>query len=266
MEKLSRRQFLKLGALTAGLATLAGCSSANATQALGGGTYQRPANELQAKEWGMFIDMSKISEGDIAAMRRACHEAHNVPDIPVERHEIKWIWSEPYENLFLEDIHHNLSEESRKKPYVTLCNHCEKPICVKVCPTQATFSNAQGIVMMDMHRCIGCRNCMAACPYGSRSFNFMDPRPHIAELNPDYPTRSKGVVEKCDLCSERLAKGEMPICAEMSNGGIVVGDVSDPNSEISQLIASNMTLVRRPGLGTAPKVYYKVNLEGEGAQ
>lgn len=261
MENISRRQFLKLSALAAGMVTLAGCG-AGGTKAMGGGTYKRPAGELQAKEWGMFIDMEKISESDIDAMQRACHKAHNVPNIPVKKNEVKWIWKENFENLFIDDVHVGLSKKYREKPFVTLCNHCAKPICVKVCPTQATFTNSQGIVMMDMHRCIGCRNCMAACPYGSRSFNFMDPRPYIDELNPTYPTRSKGVVEKCDLCSEHLAAGEQPVCAAMSKGGIVVGDLADPSSEINQLIAENMTLVRRPNVGTEPKVYYKVSLKG----
>lgn len=261
---LSRRQFLKLGAATAGLATLAGCGAGGA-KAIGGGNYQRPAGELKAKEWGMLIDMSKISENDIKNMQAACHKAHNVPNVPNTKDEVKWIWGEPFENLFLDENHKNMAKTMKEKQFVTLCNHCEKPICVKVCPTQATFSNSQGIVMMDMHRCIGCRNCMAACPYGSRSFNFVDPRQYIEEVNPEYPTRSKGVVEKCDLCSERLAKGQQPICAELSNGGIIVGDLSDPNSEINKLIGESMTMVRRPNLGTEPKVYYKVNLKEEGA-
>lgn len=265
MENLSRRQFLKLGALTTGLAALSGCiGSPGPGNAYGPGDYARPEGELYAKSWGMFIDMTQITETDIEAMAQACHTAHNVPNIPEKNHEIKWIWSEPYENIFLDEVHRELNEETRKKPIVTLCNHCDNPICVKVCPTKATFDNDQGIVLMDMHRCIGCRNCMAACPYGSRSFNFKDPRPYLDEINPEYPTRSKGVVEKCDFCSELLAKGEEPLCAQVSNGAIVVGDLNDPNSEINQLLANNTTFVRRASLGGNPKVFYKVSPSEEG--
>ena len=67
---------------------------------------------------------------------------------------------------------------------------------------------------MDFHRCIGCRFCMAGCPYGARSFNWEDPRPFIKEVNPDFPTRMRGVVEKCNFCGERLALGKEPACVE----------------------------------------------------
>lgn len=114
-----------------------------------------------------------------------------------------------------------------------------------------------------MHRCIGCRNCMAACPYGSRSFNFVEPRDYLKEINPEYPTRMKGVVEKCDFCYDRLSKGLQPLCAEHSEG-IVVGDLDNENSEISKLIRENMTIVRGSSYGTEPCCYYKVSLnEGE---
>lgn len=137
-----------------------------------------------------------------------------------------------------------------------LCNHCDNPPCVRVCPTKATFKREDGIVMMDMHRCIGCRFCMAGCPYGSRSFNFQDPRPFIAEENPVYPTRMKGVVEKCTFCTERLAEGKMPACVEASEGKIVFGDLGDPDSEIRHILAENFTLRRKPDLGTSPSVFY----------
>lgn len=265
MENLSRRQFLKLGALTTGLAALSGCmGKAGPGNAYGPGDYTRPEGELTAENWGMYIDMTQITEADIEAMAQACHAAHNVPNIPEKNHEIKWIWAEPYENIFLDETHYALSEEARQQPIATLCNHCDHPICVKVCPTGATFDNEQGIVLMDMHRCIGCRNCMAACPYGSRSFNFKDPRPYIETINPEYPTRSKGVVEKCDFCSERLAKGELPLCAEVADGAIVVGDLNDPNSDISKRLASNATLIRRANLGGKPKVFYKLSPSEEG--
>ncbi len=137
-----------------------------------------------------------------------------------------------------------------------LCNHCESPACVRVCPTKATFRRKDGIVVMDYHRCIGCRYCMAGCPFGARSFNFMDPRNHIAKVNPTFPTRMRGVVEKCTFCSELLAVGKMPLCVEASNGAIAFGDLTDPESSVRKLLAENFTLRRKPTLGTEPSVYY----------
>lgn len=262
MENMSRRKFLQLSALTAGMGLLAGCGATEKPSALGGGHYEPGTEKINGKNWGMLIDSEKIGKKDIARMREACHKAHNVPDVPGKKHEVKWIWEEPFENLFFEETTPLLNKEWRSMPFTTLCNHCRNPICVKVCPTRATFSNEEGIVIQDMHRCIGCRNCMAACPYGSRSFNFVDPRPYIEEINPNYPTRRKGVVEKCDFCVERLAEGELPLCVEASEGAIIFGDLDDPNSEISRELSSAFAIQRRPSVGTDPKVYYKVALKG----
>jgi molybdopterin-containing oxidoreductase family iron-sulfur binding subunit len=112
--------------------------------------------------------------------------------------------------------------------------------------------------MMDFHRCIGCRFCMAACPYGARSFNFRDPRPFIKETNLKFPTRMKGVVEKCSFCAERLAEGKLPACVEASNGILIFGDLDDPQSEVRQILRENYTIRRKQNLGTGPSVYYIV--------
>ena len=137
------------------------------------------------------------------------------------------------------------------------CNHCANPPCVRVCPTKATFKRPDGIVMMDYHRCIGCRLCMAACPYGARSMNYRDPRPFIAKINSDFPTRTKGVVEKCNFCEERLAKGQLPACVlACKQKAIVFGDIDDPQSDIRKLIEKRFNLRRRAHLGTAPQIYY----------
>jgi molybdopterin-containing oxidoreductase family iron-sulfur binding subunit len=142
-----------------------------------------------------------------------------------------------------------------------LCNHCQNPACVRVCPTKATYKRPEdGIVMMDMHRCIGCRFCMAACPYGSRSFNYGDPRRYLKTIpNPAYPTRTRGVVEKCTFCAERLAVGQPPACVEAAkDGALIFGDLADPNSAVRQILNSKFTIRRQPGLGTGPSVYYIV--------
>jgi molybdopterin-containing oxidoreductase family iron-sulfur binding subunit len=99
---------------------------------------------------------------------------------------------------------------------------------------------------------------MAACPFGSRSFNFRDPRPFITETNKAFPTRMKGVVEKCNFCVERLAEGQKPACVEVSDGAIVFGDLYDPDSEVRHLLSENFTIRRKQALGTEPCVYYIV--------
>ena len=117
---------------------------------------------------------------------------------------------------------------------------------------------------MDFHRCIGCRFCMAACPYGSRSFNFRDPRPFIKETNLTFPTRSMGVVEKCNFCAERLRDGLQPACVEAANqvpggeGSMVFGNLADPGSEVNRILSSQRTITRRVALGTGPNVFYVV--------
>ena len=260
MENMSRRKFLKLGALSAGLVTLAGCASVKKTP-IGGGEFKHSADQTTVGKWGMFIDMSQVDSIDEIA--QICHKEHNVPTVPDKRHEVKWVWAEPFSALFRDISHPGIQEKYADTPFFTSCNHCRKPVCVKVCPTQATFQSEDGITLQDMHRCIGCRNCMAACPYGSRSFNFVDPRDYLKEINPEYPTRMKGVVEKCDFCYDRLSKGLQPLCAEHSEG-VVVGDLDNENSEISKLIRENMTIVRGFSYGTEPCCYYKVSLaEGE---
>ena len=256
---MDRRQFLKI----AGASTILGIG-ATAIKGFRQGSVEASEvmpgpDALKAKRWGFVIDMSKFkTDEDFARVVHACHSIHNVPDFGNPKDEIKWIWKDDYEHTFPGQEDTYMQEGLKEKPFIVFCNHCDKPPCVRVCPTKATFKRGDGIVMMDMHRCIGCRFCMAACPYGSRSFNFRDPRPFIKEPNPEFPTRTKGVVEKCTFCYERLAKGLKPACVEQSGGGIVFGDLEDPNSEVRQLISKNFTIRRKPELGTQPSIYYVI--------
>ncbi len=259
---MDRRDFLKI----AGASTLFGLggitvfdsfvkNTAEASQVL---SY--PDN-LTAKRWAMVIDMSKFkTEDDYKRVTDACHKLHNVPKIENPRHEIKWIWKEEYEYSFPGQSDEYLAENIKHQPFLLLCNHCEKPPCVRVCPTKATFKRQDGIVMMDYHRCIGCRFCMAACPFGARSFNFKDPRPFIKpeDINTAFPTRTKGVVEKCNFCAERLAIGLIPACVEASNGALVFGDLQNPLSEVRKILSKKFAVRRKPDLGTGPSVYYVI--------
>ena len=215
---------------------------------------------LTARRWAMVIDARKcLKDQGCVKCIEACHRAHNVPDFSESGRQVKWIWKEPFERAFPSQESAYTPEALQGKPVLVFCNHCDNPPCVRVCPTQATWKREDGLVMMDWHRCIGCRYCVAACPYGSRSFNWLDPRPRIPKLNPDFPTRTKGVVEKCTFCDERLAKGQMPACVESCpEKALVFGDLEAPGSAVRELIRSRYTIRRKPELGTKPEIFYIV--------
>ncbi len=213
--------------------------------------------------YGMVIDMRKLyGKPDLLEKaRKACHLVHNVPDFENPDNEIKWIWDVPFENAFPEHSAYHKSKVAEKNNFLVLCNHCDNPPCVRVCPTKATFKMEEtGIVAMDYHRCIGCRFCMMGCPYGARSFNWFNPREHIEVYNPEFATRTRGVVEKCNFCAERLPLGKQPACVEAlkDSGALVFGDLNDPQSEIRQFLEENPTIQRKPSLGTKPSIFYIV--------
>ncbi|GAB4340012.1 MAG: 4Fe-4S dicluster domain-containing protein [Desulfobulbaceae bacterium] len=276
-----RREFLKI----AGISTLAGLGAPAVVDRLVTGSQPLAARAAQevshgetggekaasghgektaptGKRYGMVIDVRKFIENPemAEACIKACHSVHNVPDFPNKKDEIKWIWLTGYENAFPEHSHYYRDEELEKNKVLVLCNHCDSPPCVRACPTKATFKNKDGIVAMDYHRCIGCRFCMAACPYGSRSFNWMDPRKglDLNKLNREFPTRMRGVVEKCNFCADRLPRGLKPACVEAtgSSGAMVFGDLNDPDSEIRHILKEKFTIQRKPALGTHPSVFY----------
>ncbi|MBZ4219432.1 MAG: 4Fe-4S dicluster domain-containing protein [Chlorobium sp.] len=206
--------------------------------------------------WGMLIDTRKC-KADCQQCVAACHHEHNVPDFNNSREEIKWIEKSDYNHLFAGSHSRIVSKEVMDRSYLALCNHCADAPCVSVCPTEATFKRWDGIVAMDYHRCTGCRACMAACPYGSRSFNWQDPRTAINDPVTVYPTREQGVVEKCNFCSDRLVKELQPACLEACPEQVLTfGDLNDPRSDIRMLLASNETMQRRPESGTKPSVFY----------
>lgn len=272
-----RRNFLKVAGATA----LAGITApavvkltasdvmastehaAPAAEGHGAATGHGEVEAPQGVRLGLVIDMRKLY-GKPELMDKiinACHKVHNVPHYDNKKDEIKWIWKMPFENVFPEHSSYHESDLSKENEYFALCNHCDEPPCVRVCPTKATFKiEATGIIAMDFHRCIGCRFCMMGCPYGARSFNWFDPRPHIKEYNADFPTRMRGVVEKCNFCGERLALGLEPACVEAAKevGALTFGDLNDPESEIRKVLAENHTIQRKPSLGTKPSVFYIV--------
>ncbi len=258
---MNRRDFLKL----AGISALMGAGGKGAFELLAPGELEASTKALPKppqKRWAMVVDVRKLDEEVMDKAIAACHRTHNVPDMGNPKHALFWLWKEDFEHAFAGQQHSYTSERIEHARFLLMCNHCSNPPCVRVCPTKATFQRADGLVMMDHHRCIGCRFCMAGCPFGVRSFNYSDPRQAPKELNPgfpanpDYPTRSKGVVEKCTFCAERLAQGLIPACVEAAPGALIFGDLADPESGVREALRANFTLRRKPELGTDPNVYY----------
>jgi molybdopterin-containing oxidoreductase family iron-sulfur binding subunit len=269
-EKNERREFLKI----AGLTTLLG---------LGGGAFdflkpgQLDASSGHAEDshdshgghgkedkskvrWAMTIDMRKV-DGKVAQKAiEACHSFHNVPDMGNPKDEIKWLWTDSYHHAFTDAANEYIDDFLMNAPFLLLCNHCDSPPCVKVCPTKATYKRPDGIVAMDYHRCIGCRFCMAGCPYGSRSFNWREPREGLngKTLNIEYPTRMRGVVEKCNFCAELVDKGQLPKCVTAVPDVLAFGNLNDPDSAVRQILRKRASIKRKPELGTKPSVFYLV--------
>ncbi len=142
------------------------------------------------------------------------------------------------------------------------CMQCEDSLCTSVCPTGATWRSDDGIVVIDYDWCIGCRYCMAACPYGARHFNWKEPSIPEDRLNTDVhllgnAPRKKGVVEKCHWCLHRTREGRYPACLEACPvGARKFGNLLDPESEIRQIMATKRTFVLKSELGTNPKFFY----------
>jgi len=137
------------------------------------------------------------------------------------------------------------------------CQHCENAPCVKVCPVGATYKAEDGRVLINYDRCIGCRYCMAACPYNARVFNWQK-----AIRQPDFnygdaPARPLGVAEKCSMCKERTDVGLEPMCVVVCPAKArKFGDLDDPNSDVSKAIRKKDASHLLEELGTKPQLYY----------
>lgn len=139
------------------------------------------------------------------------------------------------------------------------CQHCENPACQKVCPTGATYKDDAGRVEIDYDKCIGCRMCMAACPYNARVFNWNEPVRSAGGSygDKDVPLRPRGVMEKCTLCTERTDRGEEPMCVVCCPARArVFGDLDDPESALSQLSRQKNVRILLEEKGTRPQVFY----------
>ncbi len=174
--------------------------------------------------WAMVVDLRRCI--GCHACQVACKAELGTP-LGVYRSWVKVVQKGRYPNVSLSFL-------------PSLCNNCENPICVRNCPTQATYRREDGIVMQDPHRCIGCKYCIASCPYDVR---YLDPL--------------KGVVQKCTWCHHRVDVGLEPACVNACpTRALIFGDMNDPESEISKVLASNAVQVLKPERDTLPHVFY----------
>lgn len=161
------------------------------------------------------------------------------------------------------DAHYTEAVPSDDHFYMPVqCQQCDNPPCVSVCPVEATWKEADGIVVVDYNWCIGCRYCEAACPYHARRFNWRKPELEPADINPNQGylsnrPRPQGVMEKCTFCLHRTREGRNPACLEACpTGARVFGNLLDPESEIRWVLKNKRVFVLKEELGTRPNFFY----------
>lgn len=228
---LKRRDFVKKASALFGLAALAAPNAQAFSLTNPGRDAKDPRHIGQnGKRFGMVIDLRKCV--GCQACTAACKNENKV--------------SKEKFRTYVPEYELGIFPDVRKTFLPQLCNHCAEPSCVSVCPTGATFSREDGIVVVDSDICWGCGYCINACPYDKRFFN---PITHVAD--------------KCTLCAHRLDVGLLPACVESCVGGArISGDLNDPKSHISQMLKTFPASVLKPSSGNKPRVFY-VGLSGE---
>jgi tetrathionate reductase subunit B len=243
----SRRDFLSRTATVAGAAAIAPGVFLTAP------AVAKPADQpiSSDRRWGILIDTEKCARGCTDCVT-ACETENG------------WGSANGSENKSRPEQRAQWIRKAELKEKATghvislplLCQHCETPPCVDVCPTGASFKRADGIVLVDKHICIGCRYCMMACPYKARSFIHED----LKDQKPWAP-RGKGTVESCTMCVHRVDEGGTPACVEActaeNHNAMFFGDLYDENSEISQQLRKHGGKQIRADLGLNTGVRYR---------
>jgi Fe-S-cluster-containing dehydrogenase component len=289
--KLNRRSFLKAAAATGSLAGLNACGSEGPMKqflrrdfrSLSQEKIAKMLQELEAQytaEYGKEFSVSAkeplpgtffayaLDISKCIGCRRcvyACVEENNQSRDP-QIHWISVLEMEKEKGIdFLHADRYYTHEEVPHEGhfYVPMqCQQCKNPPCVKACPVGATWSEPDGIVVVDYHWCIGCRACMAACPYGARNFNWGKVGLPAEEVNPTTHylgnrPRVKGVVEKCTFCVQRVREGRYPACVEICPvGARKFGNLLDESGEIRYILENKRVIILKEELNTQPKFYY----------
>jgi tetrathionate reductase subunit B len=239
-EALKRRRFFGVCA-----AALGGIALAPGVRLIEIATARAPeqAASKQAR-WGLLIDTNQCAAGCVDCVNGCTSE--NAISGTGKRTDVQWI-----RKIELKD-----KRTGRVQSVPVMCQHCEHPPCVEVCPTGASFKRADGIVLVDQHICIGCRYCMMACPYKARSLAFAE----VSGQSREVP-RGKGCAEGCTLCVHRIDKDRQPACVEActkaGHNAMVFGDLNDAKSAIAQRVAQYATTQIRADLRLNPGVRYQ---------
>jgi len=194
--------------------------------------------------WGLLIDTNALSEADVDACVSACQREHGWHSESGSRTDAQWV-----RKIRLTD------QESGHQTFLPMmCQHCESPPCVDVCPTGASFKRADGVVLVNKHICIGCRYCMMACPYKARSFIHEN----LTDQLPTAP-RGKGTVESCTLCVHKVDRGDhATACSDAcQHDAIIFGDMKNPNERISQILREKGGRELRAELGLNTGIRYQ---------
>jgi tetrathionate reductase subunit B len=255
--EISRRNFIKIGVGgVLGAAVLSNVPGVVKSIAASGKSSEIRVTDISDANghfWRFAIDIRKcIGCGSCA---RACKKENDVPLEPeynrtwVERYVIdaddKVYVDSPnggYDGFNADYMNLKYKDLSIRKSFFVpkLCNHCDKPPCVSVCPVGATYSTKEGVVLVNRNACIGCRYCIQACPFGARFFD-----------------RRLNVVDKCTWCYHRITKGIPPACVETCpTGARMFGDIRDPDSIVNKLVKKEAISILKPSLGCENKVYY----------
>lgn len=184
------------------------------------------------KRFGMVIDLNRCN--GCGACVTACKVEFDLP---------LGVW-----RLWLKEENRGEFPNVRKVVMPAMCNHCDYPICVRNCPTEATFKHEDGYVLQRPNRCIGCRACIMSCPYNAR---------HLLPMDRTDMAKPTAVTDKCTFCIHRVSRGLAPACvAACPTRAMIFGDVNDPESEVSLLLKKENVSVLRPEMGTLPQVHY----------